>query len=177
MRADQWSIAMFSLRALSVSFHCCFWTEMSDFHSSDHCKMKALGQHWISETKVKTRSHCAHDNSLMHAQTDIILNSFSFISVFPHICCQLHHQNASVPVSSLLLNGWSPLSDGRTDPWSPKFRRCTYQWGWTDVINVGGRTQRRIVIWFRRGGIKFLIRNYFRCRSRGVVPQEHLTVI
>lgn len=37
----------------------------------------------------------------MHAQTDIILNSFSFISIFLRICCQLHHQNASVPVSSL----------------------------------------------------------------------------
>lgn len=45
------------------------------------------------------------------------------------------------------------------------------------LLMLGGRTQRRIVIWFWRGGIKFLIRNYFRCRSRGVVPQEHLTVI
>lgn len=33
---------------------CC--TEMSNFHSSDHCKMKALEQQWISETKVKTWS-------------------------------------------------------------------------------------------------------------------------
>lgn len=46
------------------------------------------------------------------------------------------------------------------------------------LLMLGGRTQRRIVIWFRRGGIKLIIiRNYFRCRSRGVVPQEHLTVI
>lgn len=73
-------------------------TLISDFHCSNHCKMKALWQKLIRATKVKTRSFCAHDDSLMHAQTDIILNSFSFISIFLHICYLLHHPNASVPV-------------------------------------------------------------------------------
>lgn len=101
--------------------------------------MKALEQQWISETKVKTWSLCAHDNPLMHAQTDIILNSFSFISIFLRICCQLHHHNAQVPVSSLSWMADHPsvaaeqthqginLEDARTSV-------CLT--GWRGVINV-----------------------------------------
>lgn len=64
-------------------------------------KKKALGQQWFSKTKVKTWSPCAHHKPLVHAPTHLILNSFYFNSMFLRICCQLHHQNVWVPVSSL----------------------------------------------------------------------------
>lgn len=135
---DSYVLLEASFRDATVFLHK-ITTEMSDFHSTDYCKIKALEQQWISETKVKTWSLCAHDNPLMHAQADIILNSFSFISIFLCICCQLHHQKASVPVSSLPWMADHPsVADEQTHEGIQleRARNTVCLNGWRGVINV-----------------------------------------
>lgn len=79
----------------------------------------------------------ACDNPPMHAQTDIILNSSSFISIFLRICCQLHHQNASVPVSSLPWMADQPSAEKTHQGINLEGARTSVCLnGWKGVINV-----------------------------------------
>lgn len=73
----------------------------------------------LTEVKTGTPPRCT-----LHAQTHIILNSSSFISIFLSICCQLHHQNASPPSPPppSRLNAPAPLDGGGAAP--PQGREC-----------------------------------------------------
>lgn len=125
-------------------------------------KRKHLGYTESLKQKVKTRSVHAHDNSLMHAQTDIILNSFSFISVFPPASAA----NYIIKMLQFLF----PPSSWMADHPSAAAEQTH------EVLNLEGAhngvDEQKLLMSGRHGvgslfnsggGIKFLIRNCFRC--------------
>lgn len=83
---------------IAVSLKC----QISIAESRTRSETKALGHHWwLRETKAKTRSLlCSWYPPGTCPNWCYFEFLFYFIAIIPCICCQLHHQNASLHDSS-----------------------------------------------------------------------------